>query len=140
MKRTIIFGIIVSLVVLLLLPSIPAVSYSTVVDTNKAQIIKEIRGMSRDELREKIMSVDWSSVKEVQLGRNLIGFIINLFVTLKDTLPYLILTLMSPFLILFQNIASWGLVFGPIVTIGVLFIVFLQVIGILPPDMGVFPG
>ncbi|MCX6664651.1 MAG: hypothetical protein NT038_01115 [Euryarchaeota archaeon] len=65
MKRITLIGIsIVAVFVLLMTPSISAVQYNTAVESNKAQILEQIRSMNVDELREKIKNLDLQEVKE----------------------------------------------------------------------------
>lgn len=56
MKRSVILGSIVSVLLLLLLPSIPAIHYTTVFNAQKTQIIKENNEKDWDQLREKFQS------------------------------------------------------------------------------------
>jgi hypothetical protein len=65
MKRINIIGVSIAAVfVLLMTPSISAVQYNTAVESNKAQILEQIRSMNVDELREKIKNLDLQEVKE----------------------------------------------------------------------------
>ncbi len=65
MKRITLIGIsIVAVFVLLMTPSISAVQYNTAVESNKAQILEQMRSMNIDELREKIKNVDIQELKE----------------------------------------------------------------------------
>ena len=54
MKRKIIIGSLLAIFMLLMLPSIPAVQFNTVFETNKARFIEEFKNIEIIELRQKI--------------------------------------------------------------------------------------
>ena len=56
MKRKIIFGSLLAVFLMMMLPSVPAVEYNTTVEANESRIL--------DELKVKIQSIDIKSFKE----------------------------------------------------------------------------
>lgn len=125
MRKTIIVGSLVCVCVLVMLPSVPAVNYTAIVNENKAQVLKEFRGMSRDELKEKIKSIDWSQIKQsVALKENTrIYLIYSILLFLTGTLT-----------VLLASISNFGLFFGPIIGMGSILYYLLQVLGIITPE------
>ena len=57
MKKKIVIGSILTVIILMILPSVSAVEFNTAVESKKAQILEQIRSMNIDELREKIKNV-----------------------------------------------------------------------------------
>lgn len=76
MKLKIITGTIIIALLMLLVPSISAVEYKTVVDTNKSNLLNEIKSIDIDalektlksinnpSLQEKIQNIDFSALKQ----------------------------------------------------------------------------
>ena len=64
MRKKIVFGSLFAVFMLMMLPSIPAVEFNTVVESNRSQIIEQIRNMNIDEFRERIRDLDIEELKE----------------------------------------------------------------------------
>ena len=64
MKKKIIFGSLLAVFLMIMLPSVPAVEYNTAVETNEARILDELHNIDLEELKVKIQSIDIKSLKE----------------------------------------------------------------------------
>ena len=64
MKRKIIFGSLLAVFLMMMLPSVPAVEYNTTVEANESRILDELRNIDLEELKVKIQSIDIKSFKE----------------------------------------------------------------------------
>lgn len=64
MKRTIIFGCILAVSLLLLVPSIPAVESNYVIKSSRIQFLKELREMDIDELKDILNDIDINELNE----------------------------------------------------------------------------
>ena len=53
MKTKIVIGCILTVCILMMVPSISAVQYTTVVETNRSQILQQLQSMTVNQLREK---------------------------------------------------------------------------------------
>ncbi len=72
MKKKIIFGSLLAVFLMMMLPAVPAVEYNTAIEVNEAYLLEEIQNMSIDELKEKIlnMNVEDEELKELQKQLN----------------------------------------------------------------------
>ena len=64
MKKKIIFGSLLAVFLMMMLPSVPAVEYNTAVEANESRILDELRNIDLEELKIKIQSIDIKSFKE----------------------------------------------------------------------------
>ncbi len=64
MKKKVIFGSLLAVFLMMMLPSVPAVEYNTAVEANESRILDELRNIDLDELKVKIQSIDIKSLKE----------------------------------------------------------------------------
>ena len=64
MKRKIIFGSLLAVFLMMMLPSVPAVEYNTAVEANETRILDELQNINLEELKVKIQSIDIKSFKE----------------------------------------------------------------------------
>jgi hypothetical protein len=76
MKTKIIFGCVLSALIILLLPAIPSVECKTVIDTNESIIIKELekRRIAIEDLIEKIEKTQNNKFEEKRLDINDVSF------------------------------------------------------------------
>ncbi len=58
MKRLVLVGCILSFVLLLTVPCIPAVESNQIIQSNRVRILKELRSMDIDELKDKIEEIN----------------------------------------------------------------------------------
>ncbi|MCX6666070.1 MAG: hypothetical protein NT038_08465 [Euryarchaeota archaeon] len=64
MKRTILLGSLFVISLLLIIPSIPAVQYKTVMDTNTSKLIEGIKTLDFDVLEQKLKSINNPKIQE----------------------------------------------------------------------------
>ena len=64
MKKKIIIGSLLAVFMLIMLPSIPAVEFNTVVESNKSLILEKYQNIDLDELKEKIKGMNGEEVRE----------------------------------------------------------------------------
>jgi hypothetical protein len=64
MKKKVIFGSLLAVFLMMMLPSVPAVEYNTAVEANESRILDELQNIDLDELKVKIQSIDIKSLKE----------------------------------------------------------------------------
>ncbi len=64
MKKKIIFGSLLAVFLMMMLPSVPAVEYNTAVEANESRILDELQNIDLEELKVKIQSIDIKSFKE----------------------------------------------------------------------------
>jgi len=72
MKKKIIFGSLLAVFLMMMLPAVPAVEYNTAIEVNESRLFEEIQNMNIDELKEKIlnMNVEDEELKEFQKQLN----------------------------------------------------------------------
>ena len=58
MKKKIIFGSLLTIFIMLMLPSLLAVEYNSAIKVNESRLFEEIKNMSIDELKGKILNMD----------------------------------------------------------------------------------
>ena len=58
MKKKIIIGSLSAVFMLLMLPSVSAVEFNTVVETNKSQILEQIKNIDINEFKEKFQNIN----------------------------------------------------------------------------------
>ena len=58
MRKKIIFGSLLAVFLMLMIPSISAIEYNTVLDVNESYIIEKIQKMDISELKGKIQDID----------------------------------------------------------------------------------
>ena len=87
MKKKIVIGSILTVIILMILPSVSAVEFNTAVESNKAQILEQIRSMNIDELREKIKNLGLQELKEKlkNIGSNERMQLLQSFIKSSDT-------------------------------------------------------
>jgi len=68
MKKKLIFGSLLAVFLLAMLPSVAAVEFNAAVEANESRILDEFQNMNIDELKEKIlkMNVEEEQLKELQ--------------------------------------------------------------------------
>jgi len=64
MKSKIIFGSLLAVFLMMMLPSVPAVEYNTTVEANESRILNELRNVDLEELKLNIQNIDIKSFKE----------------------------------------------------------------------------
>ena len=64
MKKKIIFGSLLAVFLMMMLPSVPAVEYNTTVEANESRILDELQNIDLEELKAKIQSIDIKGFKE----------------------------------------------------------------------------
>ena len=64
MKSKIIFGSLLAVFLMMMLPSVPAVEYNTAVEANELLILDELQNIDLKELKIKIQNIDIKSIKE----------------------------------------------------------------------------
>ena len=57
MKKKIIIGSLLTVIILMILPSVSAVEFNTAVESNKAQILEQIKNIDFRELKEKLKNI-----------------------------------------------------------------------------------
>ena len=110
MKKKIIFGSLLAVFVLMVLPSVSAVEFNTAVETNKSQILKQLQDMTVDEFREKIKTLDIKELEEKTQTYSLFEWII--FLISSFIFVYLLPIIVIPMLVivfLIGGILGWEL-------------------------------
>lgn len=64
MKRKIIFGSLLSVFLMLMIPSVPAVEYNNVLEASESRLLAEIKNMDIRELKERIQDLNTKQLKE----------------------------------------------------------------------------
>ena len=64
MNKKIIFGSLLAVFVIMMLPSVPAVEYNTAVEANESLILDELRNINLEELKIKIQNMDVNNLKK----------------------------------------------------------------------------
>ena len=64
MEKKVIFGSLLAVFLMMMLPSVPAVEYNTTVEANESLILNELRHIDLEELKVKIQNIDIKSFKE----------------------------------------------------------------------------
>ncbi len=96
MKKKIIFGSLLAVFLMMMLPAVPAVEYNTAIEVNESHLFEEIQSMNIDELKEKILNLnvedeelkefqkqlndDTASPQRIRLVLRLIRVILHIFV------------------------------------------------------------
>ncbi len=88
-KKTILIGSLFAFVMLMLVPSIPAIEVNQVLEMNKSELIEELRGMDMDKLKDK----DWNP-----------GYLLNVLLSI-----FMTISSMAVFKIILAIYLFWGL-------------------------------
>ena len=64
MKRKIIFGSLLSVFLMLMIPAVPAVEYNNVLEASESRLLAEIKNMDIRELKERIQDLNTKQLKE----------------------------------------------------------------------------
>ena len=151
MKRKIIFGSVLSICILLLLPSVPAVEYNVALDSNESNIfdkvtqikinINDLKEKLKDndirELKEIVRNIDFKKLKEkindIEI-QNVINEL-NSKLTDQKVEPKCIisLTLLKTILVVISLIVSFGsmIIFAIINTLALIIFVIIVVINLI---------
>jgi len=91
MKTNRVIGSILAIFLLMMLPSVPAVEFTTAVESNKPQILEQIQGINVDEFKEKLKNLDFHELKEKLKNIADSGSILQAFMYLLSILIYSLL-------------------------------------------------
>ena len=111
MKKGILLGSILSVFLILMIPSIPAIEYNNVLDENKSNIINRIQNSEFNDSIQKL--------KDNRLLNNILNAIKNIFYSLNEKFFDDPEPLFFPFL---------GIIFYGLIAIIILSILFLRVV------------
>jgi len=102
-KTKIVVGSLLAVFLLMMLPSVPAVEFNTVVETNKSNLLEEIQNIDIDELKEKLKNPNGFAeliailiellfllmfIVEEYLGITLVELLTMIYEILKDIFGY----------------------------------------------------
>jgi len=113
MKKKIIFGSILSVFILMLLPSIPAVEYDVAVKANERSLIYELQGIDVTDFKERIQKINIYELREELKNIDIRNIVEELNEKIKDNpiQNQLIITFMALILILKVFGSIIGLIF-----------------------------
>ena len=116
MKKKIIFGSILSVFILMILPSIPAVEYDVAVKANESRFIDGIQNIDVAEFKEKIQNMDIHEFREEIKNIDVRSAVEGLKEILKDNpaQPQCIVTLMALIILLMVLGAIVGSIFAAV--------------------------
>ena len=116
MKQKIIFGIILSVFILMVLPSIPAVEYDAAVKTNESSLIDELQGIDVTDFKERIQEINIHELREELKNIDLKNAVEELKERIKDNpaQPQCIVTFIALILLLKLFRSIIGLIFDAI--------------------------
>ena len=119
MKQKIIFGIILSVFILMVLPSIPAVEYDAAVKANESSLIDELQGIDMTDFKERIQKINIHELREELKNIDLKNAVEELKEKIKDNpaQPQCIVTFIALILLLKVFGSIIGLIFTAVSTI-----------------------
>ena len=116
MKQKIIFGIILSVFILMVLPSIPAVEYDAAVKANESSLIDELQGIDVTDFKERIQKINIHELREELKNIDLKNAVEELKEKIKDNpaQPQCIVTFIALILLLKLFGSIIGLIFAAV--------------------------
>jgi len=116
MKQKIIFGIILSVFILMVLPSIPAVEYDAAVKANESSLIDELQGIDVTDFKELIQKINIHELREELKNINIKNAVEELKEKIKDNpaQPQCIVTFIALILLLKVFGSIIGLIFAAV--------------------------
>ena len=116
MKQKIIFGIILSVFILMVLPSIPAVEYDAAVKANESSLIDELQGIDVTDFKERIQKINIHELREELKNIDLKNAVEELKEKIKDNpaQPQCIVTFIALILLLKVFGSIIGLIFAAV--------------------------
>jgi len=116
MKKKIIFGSILSVFILMLLPSIPAVEYDVAVKANERSLIYELQGIDVTDFKERIQKININEFREELKNIDIRNAVEELNEKIKDNPAQhqCIITFLSLILILKVFGSIIGLIFAAV--------------------------
>ena len=126
MKTTIVIGCIVTICLLVLIPSVPAVEITTIKEVNRTQLITELKTINMQELKRDLQTINKKELKQKvfealsgyenqsninQRLLDLIGYILNvIFVIIWWILAIPVIFLFGIWVIVFSIMDYLGLI------------------------------
>ena len=119
MKKKIIFGSILSVFILMVLPSIPALEYDTAVKANKSSLINELQCIDMTEFKERTQKININQMREKLKNINVKNVVEELKEKINDNpvQPQCIVTFIALILLLKVFGFIIGLIFAAVSTI-----------------------
>ena len=116
MKKKIIFGSMLSVFILMMLPSIPAVKYDVAVKANESSLIDELQDIDVTDFKERIQKINIHELREELKNINIKNAVEELKEKIKENpaQPQCIVTFMALILLLKVFGSIIGLIFAAV--------------------------